>query len=319
MNRVTLPDVFVHDHALLETSKVGAGTRVWAFAHVLPGAVIGKECNICDHVFIENQVAVGDRVTVKCGVQLWDGVTLEDDVFIGPNVTFTNDHSPRSKRYLPKPGKTLVRQGASIGANATILPGLTIGRDAMVGAGAVVTRSVPANAVVVGNPARIVRYIPAQPQPGSTVPPPRAAAAEIGPDGPGSCRLIMSPTIRDLRGSLVAHETGKGLPFVPARCFVVFDVPTKEVRGEHAHKQCHQMLIAVRGSVHVVCDDGENRREFVLNRPEMALYMPPLVWGTQYQYTGDAVLMVLASHHYDPSDYIRDYEAFLSIVRDRAR
>jgi UDP-2-acetamido-3-amino-2,3-dideoxy-glucuronate N-acetyltransferase len=147
---------FVHAQGICETSDVGEGTRVWAFAHVLAGAIIGSDCNICDHVFVENDVVVGDRVTVKSGVQLWDGLRVGDDVFIGPNATFTNDPFPRSKVYAHKIAVTRVEQGASIGANATILPGLTIGAHAMVGAGSVVTRDVPAGAIVLGNPARIV-------------------------------------------------------------------------------------------------------------------------------------------------------------------
>ena len=150
---------FKHPQALVEAEKIGSRTRIWAFAHVLPGATIGEDCNICDHVFIENDVRVGNRVTIKCGVQLWDGVTLEDDVFIGPNVTFTNDLFPRSKQYPDAFSKTLVRSGASIGANATILSGITIGMKAMVGAGSVVTKNVPEYAIVMGNPAKITRYL----------------------------------------------------------------------------------------------------------------------------------------------------------------
>src|SRR4030088_2199160 len=116
--------VYVHPQGLCESSTVGKGTRIWAFAHVLPGARIGRDCNICDGVFIENDVVVGDRVTIKCGVQLWDGLELEDDVFIGPNATFTNDHFPRSKLRSAPYLRTIVRRGASIGANATILPGI---------------------------------------------------------------------------------------------------------------------------------------------------------------------------------------------------
>src|SRR5438034_678258 len=150
---------FVHPNALCESLQVGAGTRIWAFAHVLPGARVGSDCNVCDHVFIENDVVIGDRVTIKSGVQVWDGVRLEDDVFVGPNATFTNDPFPRSRHPPARFTPTLVCRNASIGANATILPGVTIGRDAMVGAGAVVTRSVPPHAIVAGNPARIFGYV----------------------------------------------------------------------------------------------------------------------------------------------------------------
>jgi acetyltransferase-like isoleucine patch superfamily enzyme len=153
-----MDEIFLHPQSLVESSRIGARTRIWAFAHVLPGAVIGADCNICDHVFIENDVVVGDRVTIKCGVQLWDGVRIEDDVFVGPNATFTNELYPRSRQYRAHP-ETRIERGASSGANGTLLCGITIGRDAMVGAGAVVTRTVPAHAVVVGNPARVLRYL----------------------------------------------------------------------------------------------------------------------------------------------------------------
>lgn len=149
---------FQHEKSLVESESIGTGTRIWAFVHVLVGARIGSECNLCDHVFVENDVIVGNRVTVKCGVQLWDGLRIEDDVFIGPNATFTNDLFPRSKQDFSLQ-HTVVRKGASIGANATILAGVEIGENAMVGAGAVVVDNVPAAAVVVGNPARIIRYL----------------------------------------------------------------------------------------------------------------------------------------------------------------
>ena len=150
--------LFKHSHSLVESDQIGDDTRIWAFTHILPGARIGKNCNICDHVFIENDVIIGDRVTIKCGVQLWDGLRLEDDVMVGPNATFTNDLFPRSKQPFELQ-QTLVKKGASIGANATILCGITIGEGAMVGAGAVVTKNVPPRAVVMGNPARITRYL----------------------------------------------------------------------------------------------------------------------------------------------------------------
>jgi acetyltransferase-like isoleucine patch superfamily enzyme/dTDP-4-dehydrorhamnose 3,5-epimerase-like enzyme len=306
-----------HPQALVESDTVGAGTRVWAFAHVLPGARIGSDCNICDHTLIENDVVVGDRVTIKSGVQLWDGTRLEDDVFVGPNVSFTNDPAPRSNRHLDQHPQTVVRRGASIGANATLLPGITIGPFAMVGAGAVVTHDVPAYAVVIGNPARIVRYTD---EAGGRAP--EEAAPEPTDDGapavavPG-VHLHRSPIVRDLRGNLSARELGAGLPFTPARCFVVFDVPSKEVRGAHAHRECHQLLVCLRGSVACVVDDGRRRQEIALEGPELALYIPPMIWAVQYKYTGDALLLVLASHVYDPDDYIRSYDEFLAVQRDR--
>ena len=148
----------IHPQAICESSRIGKGTRVWAFAHILPGAQIGEDCNICDGVFIENDVQIGNEVTIKNGVQVWDGVRLGHRVFVGPNATFTNDRFPRSKQYPDKFAQTTIQDDASIGANATILPGVKIGRGAMVGAGAVVLRDIPARAVVAGNPARVIGY-----------------------------------------------------------------------------------------------------------------------------------------------------------------
>ena len=306
---------FRHDTALVESQKIGNGTRIWAFAHVLPGAQVGADCNICDHVFIENDVVVGDRVTVKCGVQLWDGMKIEDDVFIGPNVAFTNDVWPRSRQWQNAYPNTVVRKGASIGANATILPGITIGQNAMVGAGAVVTRSVPPNAVVVGNPARITSYAGLE---RNSQERPAPAEKRIGGVEGSSVEGVMfdfMPLIRDLRGNLTARELGKGLPFAPKRYFIISGVPSKEVRGEHAHKTCHQLLVGLNGTVACVVDDGANRAEYVLDTPEKALYIPPMIWGTQYKYSKDCVLLVLASHEYDPEDYIREYETFLRMKK----
>jgi len=150
---------FIHPMSDVQSSNIGVDTKIWQFCVILPAAVIGKECNICAHTFIENNVTIGDRVTVKSGVYLWDNIYIENDVFIGPNATFTNDKYPRSKEYTDQLSDIKIQTGASIGANATILPGVTIGKFAMVGAGAVVTKDVPDNTLVVGNPARIVRVL----------------------------------------------------------------------------------------------------------------------------------------------------------------
>jgi acetyltransferase-like isoleucine patch superfamily enzyme len=310
-------DFFVHPSAICESAAIGKATRIWAFAHILPGATIGSDCNICDHVFIENDVVLGDRVTVKSGVQLWDGLRVADDVFIGPNSTFSNDKYPKSKHYRASALQTHIGRGASIGGGATILPGLRIGARAMVGAGSVVTHDVPPRAVVSGNPARIIGYA-------DTARRPREMRSETTPSGGDTSvtetsvppvtvhRLLLA---RDLRGSLSAGAFASQIPFTPKRYFLVFDVPGKDVRGEHAHRRCHQFLVAAHGSLAVVFDNGIQSEELVLDTPTMGLYLPSMIWTVQYKYSADAVLLVFASDQYDPDDYIRDYDEFLAAVR----
>jgi len=310
-----MASAFIHHLALCESANLGAGTRVWAFAHILKGAVIGADCNVCDHVFIENDVVIGDRVTIKSGVQLWDGVRIADDVFVGPNATFSNDKYPRSKQYQAKVEETHIGKGASIGAGAVILPGLRIGSKAMVGAGAVVTHDVPAKAVVSGNPARIVGYVDTKPQQRTKV----AAAAAAEPAGPTQTSvrgvtLHRLTLVEDLRGKLAAGEFADQIPFAPKRYFMVFDVPGKDVRGEHAHRRCQQFLVCIRGSVTVVVDDGTTAEEVQLREPDNGLFVPALTWAVQFKYSADAVLLVFASEHYDAADYIRDYDEFLTLA-----
>ena len=300
-----------HPTAIVETENVGAGTRVWAFVHILPGAQIGTDCNLCDHVFIENDVTIGDRVTVKSGVQLWDGVRIEDDVFLGPNVTFTNDPFPRSKQYLEKYATTLIQNGASIGANATILPGVTVGKNAMVGAGSVVTKDVPPNAIVMGNPARIANYVIDTKKQDTKIIKAESELQELPVSG---VKIFKFPEVSDLRGNLTFAETPGLLPFSPHRFFLIYDVPGKEVRGEHAHKELHQFMICIKGSCAVVVDDGNERCEIFLDKPTLGLYVPPMIWATQYKFTQNAVLLVLASDIYKADDYIRNYDEYLKLV-----
>lgn len=301
---------FQHEHALVETPHIGDGTRVWAFAHILRGARIGRDCNICDHTFIENDVILGDRVTVKCGVQLWDGLRVEDDVFIGPNATFTNDRYPRSKQHPDRYPQTTIRRGASIGANATILPGLTIGENAMVGAGAVVTRNVPPHAKVVGNPARIAGYMDVEREAATKLIVPGAQPTPLG-----EATIHRLPQAVDLRGSLVFGEALRHIPFEVKRYFLVFGVQSEHVRGEHAHRSLHQFLICVAGRCNVVTDDGAARHEVLLDSPSKGVHIPPMVWATQYKFSRDAVLLVLASEYYDAAEYIRDYREYLDLKR----
>lgn len=155
------PPIFLHPHGLCESDQVGDGTRIWAFAHVLAGAVIGRQCNICDHAYIESGVTLGDRVTVKNNVLLFEGVTIEDDVFLGPGVIFTNDLRPRStiKRHGDDLLRTRIRMGATLGAGCVVICGVTVGVNAFVGAGAVIVKDVPPYGLLVGNPGRLVGWV----------------------------------------------------------------------------------------------------------------------------------------------------------------
>jgi acetyltransferase-like isoleucine patch superfamily enzyme len=284
---------------------------------VLPGAVIGADCNICDHVFIENDVRIGDRVTIKSGVQLWDGVVLEDDVVVGPNATFTNDSFPRSKKPPSEFLKTIIKAGASIGGNATILPGLTVGRNAMVGAGAVVTQDVPANALVVGNPAYISGYVE----------PDRHAVRLMMTGEPGSEELPQSavkgvtvyelPLMRDLHGSLALGEIGSELPFQPKRFLVVSDVPNRRAQEARAHRNVHQFLVCLKGDCWLLVDDGRVREQIALNSPRIGVLLSPMVWAGLYKFSHDAIVVVLASEASDASNDIHDYEEYTRVVNSQ--
>jgi acetyltransferase-like isoleucine patch superfamily enzyme/dTDP-4-dehydrorhamnose 3,5-epimerase-like enzyme len=294
---------FLHPQGICESENVGRNTRIYAFTHVLSGAIIGSDVNLNDHVFVENDVVIGDRVTVKSGVQLWDGLRIEDDVFVGPNVTFSNDKFPRSKQYPDSFEVTTIKSGASIGAGAVVLPGLTIGSLSMIGAGAVVTRDVPEKAIVVGNPARIIGYTDTE----------NISFENNGFSQNSQAGSLLHLNIHsDMRGGLVAMNFAGDFPFIPKRFFTIFGVPTKDIRGEHAHKKCHQILVCLSGSVKALVDDSLTRTEYILDQPNKLLYMPPGTWGTQFDYSPNAVLGVFASHEYEAEDYIRNYEDFLS-------
>lgn len=208
----------------------------------------------------------------------------------------------------------VIEAGVQVGEGALVGAGVRVGARARVEPGAVVTRDVPPNAVVQGHPAVIVGYVDAP----APLPQQRAAAALEPGVQASRVRGVQLHTLRevqDMRGFLCATEVGQGLPFVPQRCFWVYAVPNQQIRGEHAHRQCGQFLLAVKGQLRVVADDGAQREEFWLDRPNLGLYLPPMTWGIQYGYSEDAVLMVLASDPYDPQDYIRDYEEFMRHVR----
>lgn len=306
---------FRHPQAIVESGSVGPGTRIGPFTHILPGAVIGRDCTISGHVFIEDGAVVGHRVTIQSGVQLGSTVRIDDDVFIGPNAAFAAGVAPGA------PGQdsplTVVKRGASIGANATILPGITIGENAVVAPGAVVTLNVPRNAVVSGNPAIISSYVDVKPARATTL----RMDAEAGAPRllAGGARLIRVPGVLDLRGNLVHITSGAEIPFHIQRAFFVYGVPSRDVRGEHAHRALHQFLVCVHGATHIIVDDGRQRDEIILDDPTVGLYVPPMVWSVQYKYSPDAVLAVLASAPYDPADYIRNYDEYLDLLRLQRR
>ena len=246
-------------------------------------------------------------VSVGPGAFIAPRVELAPDVEIGPNaVILAHDEGAGPP--------TVIQRGAIVGANATILPGVTVGMEARVQPGAVATRSVPARAIAEGNPALIVGYVDTGPTPTRALDTPTSPATDTVFRVRGA-RLRRLRTASDMRGKLVVAEVGQDIPFQPARCFLVHDVPNAETRGEHAHRHCHQLLIAVTGSVRVVVDDGDVREEFLLDSPSIGLLLPAMTWGVQYGHSPGAVVLVLASEHYDPTDYIRDYQEFLDLVR----
>lgn len=312
----------IHESADVKACDIGEGTKIWQCVTVLPGAVIGADVNVCAHCLIEDDVVIGDRVTIKSGVYLWNGVRLEDDVFIGPNVTFTNDKYPRSKVYPDSFFPTVVERGASVGGGAVLLPGIRIGQGAMVGAGAVVTKSVPPYAIVAGTPARITGYVTSaassDSKPSALIQAPDLSTEKIVRLGVGDVTLHRLKLVQDMRGDLSVGEFPNDIPFEPKRYFLVFNVPSEKTRGEHAHHQCHQFLICVKGSCAVVVDDGNSRCEVLLESPDMGVHLPPLTWGIQYKYSSDAVLLVFTSDYYDADDYIRNYSEFVDIAQHKS-
>ncbi len=261
-------------------------------AHVDAGAELAYDC------------------VVKSGAYVGPGVVLESGTCVGANAVFV-EAAPGTAA-----APTRVKAGAWIGPNATVHAGLTIGARAVVQPGAVVTRSVPPAAIVEGNPAAIVGYVGAT---GHVADAPVLAAAparrpSVQQTPVKGVTLHHFPLVPDLRGNLTVGEFDRQVPFKPLRYFMVFGVPSREIRGEHAHRACHQFLICVRGTCAVVADDGVNKIEVPLEGPDRGLYLPPMTWGVQYKYSPDAMLLVFASDYYDAGDYIRDYADFLDLV-----
>jgi len=302
---------FLHSSAICESSQIGDRTRVGAFVLIATGAVVGTDCDIAEHVLIQGDVQLGNEVTVQSGARLVDGLTVESCAFIGSNATFTNKRFPKDQQT--KKVQTTVCNGASVGANATVLAGITIGRGALVGAGAVVTRDVPPKAIVAGNPARILGYVGVREWVSQ-----ESVAADIQTSPQpliGSAFVRDLKMVRDMRGSLAVAECQSEIPFPVSRCFFVYNVPGKEIRGEHAHRACEQFLVCVHGQVRVMLDNSRAQSEVKLHSPRQGLYIPPMMWAAQYGYSEDAVLAVFASHNYDVDDYIRCYDEYVKLAQ----
>jgi UDP-2-acetamido-3-amino-2,3-dideoxy-glucuronate N-acetyltransferase len=247
---------------------------------------------------------VDTTATVMPGAYVCPGANIAANATIGPNACVLEGAS--------------VEAGATVGANATVMPGVRIGANARVEPGAVVARSVPPYAIVRGNPAVIAGYVDAG-EGGAAAVMPSTGKRGVAQGRVKGVTLHELNLVADVRGTLSVGEFEREIPFVPKRYFLVFDVPTLETRGEHAHIVCHQFLVAVAGSVSVVADDGVNREEYLLDRCNKGVFLPAMTWGIQYKYSSDAVLLVFASEYYDSADYIRDYGQFLERVRTQGQ
>ena len=270
-------------------------------AIIHPAASIGQGCQI-DALAIVGHAHIGDGTRIGAGTMISDESNLAEYCNVAAGVVIESG--------------VVAGKNVQIGANSTISAGCSIGEASIVQTGSVVTRNVPHNAIVTGNPAAIIGYVDtiSRTEPLAAVADDRRIA--VRQTGVPGVALHELPVFSDIRGSLSVGELERDLPFAPKRYFLVFDVPSREVRGEHAHLECHQFLICVRGSCTVVADNGSVREEFLLDRPNLGIHLPPMIWGVQYRYSEDATLLVLASHTYDAADYIRSYQDYLDRVRN---
>lgn len=295
------------DQSTTEDESAGSAT---SGAHSPRSAGSSPNTSIDASAYVDVGALIESGCTIKSGVHICGGVTIKQGTYIGPNVAFVERQDGTSSTG------TVVGKQVQIGANSTIDAGVAIGDTAIVRPGSVVTRSVPPGAIVEGNPANIIGYVDAinelidvlTPLDQQKIPSVRSTPVK-------GVSVHYLPLIPDMRGTLTVGEFEKQIPFTPKRYFMVFNVPSREIRGEHAHYRCHQFLICVRGSCAVVADDGIHKTEVLLDTPNCGLNLPPMIWGIQYKYSPDAMLLVFASDYYDPEDYIRDYSHFLSIIR----
>lgn len=255
--------------------------------------------------FEARNIKIGQKSIISQGVFIAEHSNIGCNVYIGPNASVGGS---RPNANAASDRATVIEDDASIGSLVFIANGLRIGSNATILEGAVVTKSVPPNAIVAGNPAYIQGY--------STRSPPERATVQDCVSRDEDASIVSLPVFADIRGALTVGNFLTEIPFLPSRFFIVYGVPSRETRGEHAHKVCHQFLICVSGSCRVLADNGHVRQDIVLDSPHKGLHLPPMTWGTQYDYSQDAVLLVFASHPYDSNEYIRTYEEFIRTVKD---
>jgi acetyltransferase-like isoleucine patch superfamily enzyme len=265
----------IHPTALCAEARLADDVEVGAFSVIGPGASLSRGVRVSQHVNIAAGARIGERVHVGAGACIGDACQVDDD--------------------------------ADIGANAVVADGVRIHVGARVSPGAVVSMAVPPHAIVAGPEATIMGYVDA----GADMAPLAGISIQQSKDSRvKGVKVYEMRDIPDLRGALSVGEFDKDLPFAPKRYFLVHDVVSERIRGEHAHIRCQQFLICIHGACSLIADDGKNRQEFRLDRPNLGVYLPPKVWGVQYKFTRDAVLLVFASEHYDPEDYVRNYDEF---------
>ena len=269
-----------------------------------PSAIIGSNCDIALGVSIGADAVIGNSVRIGPGCIVSGRCSIGDQCILAAGCILDAGDDDSSTG-------TILESGVQLLAGVTVAASITIATGALIEAGTVLLRPVPPHALVSGNPAQITGYRLSDSNRTSSPPPPRDTTLQpVEQTTISGVTLHRLPRIIDLRGNLTVGEFERSIPFMPRRYFLVFEVPNAEVRGEHAHRTCKQFLICVKGSCHVVADDGTNREEFILDDPSIGLYLPPKTWGIQYKYSHDAVLLVFASEYYDTQEYIREYEEF---------
>ncbi|TLD70502.1 isomerase [Phragmitibacter flavus] len=277
---------------------------------ISPAASIVPDVQIGPFVVVDAGAVLNAGVILEGGTRIWSGMVVEEGVRMGYQATLVGSATGGSSR-------TRLRRGCRIGANATVEEDLVIGEEAVVEPGAVVKQDVPPFAIVAGNPASVVGFVSTGQNGLCDAARESAAGVQVTESRVRGVLFYQMPFIGDPRGNLTVGEFGTQLPFVPKRYFMTFKVPSAKVRGEHAHRQCSQFLVCVHGSCSVMVDDGLRREEFLLDRPTSGVLVPPMTWAVEYKHSADSALMVFASEHYDPGDYIRSYEEFLCELRAR--